>query len=227
MAFESLHSMNNMNSGKMWYMTIKLDMSKAYDQVEWGYLENVMRKMGFNERWIGLIMACVKTVSYSILINGKPSGFIQPTKGIRQGDPLSPFLFLLCIEGLHGLIQQAAISGEIKGFPLCRRGPALTHLLFADDSLLFCRASGDECRKILTILEKYEEESGQKVNKKKIAIFFNKSTTEATKQEIMAALGIHEIVNFEQYLGLPSLVGRKKKEGFNFIKEKVWKKLQG
>ena len=71
-AFESLHSMNNMNSGKMWYMTIKLDMSKAYDQVEWGYLENVMRKMGFNERWIGLIMACVKTVSYSILINGEP-----------------------------------------------------------------------------------------------------------------------------------------------------------
>ena len=99
--------------------------------------------------------------------------------------------------------------------------------MFADDSLLFCRASGDECGKILTILEKYEEESGQKVNKNKIAIFFNKSTTEATKQEIMAALGIHEIVNFEQYLGLPSLVGRKKKEGFNFIKEKVWKKLQG
>ena len=65
------------------------------------------------------------------------------------------------------------------------------------------------------------------MNKNKIAIFFNKSTTEATKQEIMAALGIHEIVNFEQYLGLPSLVGRKKKEGFNFIKEKVWKKLQG
>ena len=65
------------------------------------------------------------------------------------------------------------------------------------------------------------------MNKNKIAIFFSKSTTEATKQEIMAALGIHEIVNFEQYLGLPSLVGRKKKEGFNFIKEKVWKKLQG
>jgi len=111
--------------------------------------------------------------------------------------------------------------GEIKGFLLCWRGPALTHLLFADDSLLFYRASGDECRKILTILEKYEEESGQKVNKNKRAIFFSRSTTKATKQEIMAALGIHEIVNFEQYLGLPSLVGRKKKEGFNFIKEKV------
>ena len=103
------------------------------------------------------------------------------------------------------------------------RPPALTHLLFANDSLLFCRASGDECRKILAILEKYEEESHQKVKKNKTAIFFSKSTMEATKQEIMTALGIHEIVHFEQYLGLPSLVGRKKKEGINFIKEKVWK----
>ena len=91
-AFESLHSMNNMRSGKSGYMTIKLDMSKAYDRVEWGYLENIMRKMGFNERWIGLIMACVKIVSYSILINGQPQGFIQPSRGICQGDPLSHFL---------------------------------------------------------------------------------------------------------------------------------------
>ena len=115
--------------------------------------------------------------------------------------------------------------GEIKGFFLCRRGPTLTHLLFADDSLLFCRATGDECRKIINILETYEGESGQKVNKNKTTIFFSKSTYKATKQEIKAALGLQEIAHFEQYLGLPSLVGRRKKEGFNFIKEKVWRKL--
>ena len=186
-----------------------------------------MRKMGFNERWIGLIMVCVKTVTYSIMVNSEPQGLIHPTRGIRQGDPLSPFLFLLCIEGLHGLIQHAASAGDIKGFSLCRRGPALTHLLFADDSLLFCRAMGDECRKIMEILETYEVASGQKVNKSKTAIFFSKSTVEATKQEIKEALGIQEIAHFEQYLGLPSLVGRRKNEGFNFIKEKVWRKLQG
>ena len=149
---------------------------------------------------------------------------IHPTRGIRQGDPLSSFLFLLCTEGLHGLIQHAASEGEIRGFPLCRRGPALTHLLFADDSLLFCRATEEECRKIIDILETYEGESGQKVNKNKTAIFFSKSTDEATKQEIKAALGLQEIAHFEQYLGLPSLVGRRKKEGFNFIKEKIWRK---
>ena len=108
-------------------MAVKLDMSKAYDRVEWGYLENIMRKMGYYERWIRLVMVCVKTVTYSILVNGEPQGLITPIRGIRQGDPFSPFLFLLCTEGLHGLIQQAARVGDLKGFSLCRRGPELTH----------------------------------------------------------------------------------------------------
>ena len=196
-AFESLNSMKNMSSRKTRYMAIKLDMSKAYDRVEWGYLENVIRKMGFNKRWIGLIMVCVKTITYSIMVNGEPQGLIHPTRGIRQGNPLSPFLFLLRTEGLHGLIQLATSAGDIKGFSLCKRGPALTHLLFADDSLLFCRATRDECRKIMGILETYEGASGQKVNKSKTAIFFSKSIGEATKQEIKEALGIQEIAHFE------------------------------
>ena len=88
-------------------MAVKLDMSKAYDRVEWSFLEAVLRWMGFTERWIQLMMMGVKTVSYSILVNGEPKGMIKPTRGIRQGDPLSPFLFLLCTKGLHGLISQA------------------------------------------------------------------------------------------------------------------------
>ena len=89
-----------------------------------------MRKMGFSERWIGLIMVCVRSVTYSILVNGEPKGMIQPSRGLRQGDPLSPFLFLLCTEGLHGLINKAANNDDIHGFSLCKRGPKLTHLFF-------------------------------------------------------------------------------------------------
>ena len=129
-AFETLHSMQKYNGGSYGYMALKLDMSKAYDRVEWYYLEGIMRKMGFRERWINLVMSCVKTVSYSVLVNGEPCGTIFPTRGIRQGDPLSPFLFLLCTEGLNGLIKKAKLQGDIHGYSLCRRGPKLTHLLF-------------------------------------------------------------------------------------------------
>ena len=96
-----------------------------------------MRKIGFSEKWIGLIMVCIKTVTYSIQVNGKPQGLIQPTKGIRQGDPLSPFLFLLYTEGLHGLMQQFVRMGELKGLSISWNGPQLTHLLFVDNSLFF------------------------------------------------------------------------------------------
>ena len=170
--FETFHSMKNYKSGDNGFMALKLDMSKAYDLVEWSFLEILMRKMGFCENWINLMMECVRTVSYSVLINGEPKGLVYPSQGIRQGDPLSPFLFLLCMEGLHGLINSAARRGDIKGFLLCRGGPELTHLLFTDDSLLFCRATLEECEKVLQILESYKQASGQKVNKNKTAFFF-------------------------------------------------------
>ena len=106
MAFETLHSLQNYKGGNYGYMALKLDISKAYDQVEWYYLKGIIRKMGFRERWINLVMGCVKTVSYSILVNRESCGMIFPTRGIRQGNPLSPFLFLLYTEGLNGLIKR-------------------------------------------------------------------------------------------------------------------------
>ena len=223
----SLSIVCSIHCGKQNYMAIKLDMSKAYDRVEWPYLESVMRRLGFTEKWINLMMLCVRTVSYSILMNGEPKGLIKPSRGIRQGDPLSPFLFLLCTKGLHGLITKVAAQGDIKGYSLCRNSPRLTHLLFGDDNLLFCRVAIQECQQILNILEVYGKCSGQQINKNKTTIFFSKSTSKDTKNKIKVALDVLEIVQYEKYLGLPSLVGGHKKASFNLIKERVWRKLQG
>ena len=173
-----------------------------------------MRKLGFNERWINLIMGCVKIVSYSVLVIGEPCGLIQPSRGIRQGDPLSPFLFLLCTEGLNGLIKRVESNGDIHGFSLCRRGPKLIHLLFMDDSLLFCRANMEECGKVLEILNMYEMALGKKVNRSKTSLFFSKCTSAKLKHDIMVALGVPEIMQYERYLGLFSFVGKRKKVSF-------------
>ena len=159
-AFELLRLQNH-KSTKGGFMALKLDMNKAYNRVEWTFLEKIMRKLGFNEKWIILMMLCVSIVSYSILINGTPNGYIRPTRGIRQGDPISQFLFLICLEGLHGLLTQSAMRGDIHGFSISRRSPTLTNLLFANDSLLFCRLNVDECEKVLEVLQVYEKSLGQ------------------------------------------------------------------
>ena len=160
-AFKSLHHLKNNCSGTQGYMAFKLDMSKAYDRVEWVFLEQILLKLGFHEDWVALLMECITTVSYSILVNGEPKGLFRPSRDLRQGDPLSPYLFLFCAEGLNVILNEAVSKGEIHGFSICGNGPKLTHLFFADNSLLFCRASLNECEKIQELLGSYEEASGK------------------------------------------------------------------
>ena len=96
-------------------MALKLNMSKAYDRVQWSFLRDVMIQMDFNDRWVALVMECIYSVTYSLLINGEPTGNVKPSRGIRQGDPLSPYLFLLCSKGLHRMIKKVASNGDIQG----------------------------------------------------------------------------------------------------------------
>jgi hypothetical protein len=170
-AYETLHTMHSRMWGKVGHMAVKLDMSKAYDRVEWDFLEAVMHRMGFEGRWIRLIMMCVKSVSYGVLVNGSPTGRIIPSKGIRQGDPISPYLFLICAEALSSLLIRADSNGELLGVPTSKRGPRLNHLFFADDSLLFCRAIPSHWHRLAHILKQYEMASGQWLNQDKTSIF--------------------------------------------------------
>lgn len=117
--------------------------------------------------------------------------------------------------------------GAIKGVSIYRNGPKLTHFLFADDSLLFCRATKQDCQKVLEILSSYERVSGQKLNRDKTSLFFNKSTTIDTQSHILAEFGVAEVKHYEDYLGFPALVGRNKRASFDKLKQRVRKRLQG
>ncbi|XP_010436509.1 PREDICTED: uncharacterized protein LOC104720274 [Camelina sativa] len=148
-------------------------MSKAYDRVKWDFLEAVMVKMGFDRKWISWIMWCVSSVSYQVLLNGQPRGLIKPQRGLRQGDPLSPYLFIICTEVLIANIKKAERESRITSIKLARDCPTVSHLLFADDSLFFCRAKTAECTTVMEIIRNYGEASGQEGSRTKIFSYVN------------------------------------------------------
>jgi hypothetical protein len=225
--YEALHSMKTCMRGKKGYMVVKLDMSKAYDRVEWSFLEAMMRRLGFTKGWISMIMRCVSCVSYSVLVNGVPYGNIRPSRGLRQGDPLSPYLFLLVAEGLSTMLVGAEREGKITGVPFSGGRLRLSHLFFADDSLLFVRANFTEWACLLGILSWYEKASDQKLNAAKTSIFFSKNTRAEFKDFLRSFAGISTTSSYEKYLGLPALVGRSKIKTFAGIKGRVRKKMDG
>ena len=188
-AFETIHYLKNVRVGNNAQMAVELDMSKAYDRVEWNFLEAIMLKLGFHGRWVQLIMACVTTVSYAIMVNGEPHGYVKPQRGLRQGDPLSPYLFLLCAEGLSVLLRKAERDSLIRGISICRRAPRISHLFFADDSIVFCRATNDECVALQNLLALYANASGQVVNNDKTALFFSANTPQNTRNAICSLFG--------------------------------------
>ena len=192
-------------------MALKLDMSQVYDRVEWEFLERAMRHLGLGKRRVRLIMSCISLVSYSVILNGQHVGNIKPSRGLRQGDPLSSYLFLMCAMGLQSLLRKAEMEGHIRGVAICRNGPKVSHLFFVDDSVIFCSAKEEECQKILDILAIYERGSGQKINREKTNIFFSSNTPHEVQVRIQQVLGVPTIRHFEKYLGLPALVGRAKK----------------
>ena len=171
-------------------------------------------------------MQCITSVSYSVLINSVAHGNIYPSRCLRQGDALSPNLFLLCAEGLLALIHQVAKNKLITGISITRGCPKVTHLFFTDDSILFCKAASKECHLLRSILMEYEEASGQKVNTDKSSIFFSPNIAQDSRDEIFNILGPMQNSRHTKYLGLPSLIGKSKNQVFAILKE-GWSKTCG
>jgi hypothetical protein len=139
MVYECTHAIRT-RKRKSPLCAVKLDMMKAYDRVEWIFLEKMLLKLGFSERWVEMVMRCIKSARFSVKLNGGFSKSFLPSRGLRQGDPISPYLFLFCVEGFLALLKEAQRKNELRGVRFGAGGPHVT-LLFADDSIVFLEAT--------------------------------------------------------------------------------------
>lgn len=204
---EAVHSMRRKKGRKGW-MLLKLDLEKAYDRIRWDFLEDTLMAAGLSARWIRWIMQCVLGPSMSVLWNGERTEAFKPLRGLRQGDPLSPYLFVLCMERLCHLIESAVKNKKWKPINLSRGGPKLSHICFADDLILFAEASVAQIRVIRGVLEKFCLASGQKVSLEKSKIFFSENVSRDLEKQISDESGIKSTRDLGKYLGMPVLQKR-------------------
>lgn len=169
---------------------------------------------------------CITTVNYSIMMNNDRVGPIFPSRGLKQGDPLSSYLFIICAEGLTSLIKHAERRGLIHGVQVCRRAHITSHILFTDDGFLFYRAKEDEARELKNILSTYANAFGQFINLLKSEIYFSRNADVAARDALITILEAQECLGTGKYLGLPSMIDRSKKSIFKYIKDRVWKKME-
>ncbi|XP_016192574.1 uncharacterized protein LOC107633463 [Arachis ipaensis] len=224
---EVFHKLNGKGNNGSNDIAIKLDMNKAYDRLEWNFLQRVMEKFGFSREWVKLMMSCVKSTTYRFKINGKLSAKIHPQRGLRQGDPLSPYLFIIAAESFTVLMERALTDNLISEIRLAPTAPVITHLLFADDCIIFAGAQEEEIYQLIQIINKYTEASGQRINTEKFGLIFGSQVS------IQRRVNIEEITRMAsweepgRYLGLPATWGRSKNKALEWIQEKILDKMQG
>ena len=199
LAQEMVHTLQ---TRKIAGMLMQLDLSKAYDKVSWNYLEAILNAFGFNEQWTKWVLALIKSSKFSILVNGSPSDPFSPSRGIRQGDPLSPFLFVILMEGLSRLIKKAKNEGKIKGLQSFHSIPAKTHQQFVDDTMLHGTPIVKEAMAFKKILDLFSKASGMEINLSKSTIFFF-NTHLAIQKHLSSILGFQRGSLPSRYLGAP------------------------
>nr|XP_009592913.1 uncharacterized protein LOC104089672 [Nicotiana tomentosiformis] len=165
LAQEIVHGIRKWNKGGN--IVMKLDMSKAYDELSWGFLTNVLRKMNVSKPVIELIPRLIAHNWYSILINGTRYGFFKSTRGLKQGDHLSPSLFILAVESLTKALNRLNGNNQFIGFSMSNKGPKINHFSYADDLILFSSGDRKSIRLLMNVLEDYQDASGQQINKEK------------------------------------------------------------
>ncbi|KAL0458268.1 UNVERIFIED_CONTAM: hypothetical protein Slati_0454000 [Sesamum latifolium] len=196
-AYELHHFLKHKNRGKKGFVSLKLDVSKAYDRVEWRFLGSVLLRLGFHAKFISLIMTYVTTVSFSFLLN----------------------------KVFSGMLRRAEEEGSIRGIAVSRLAPPISHLLFTDDTLIFCEASIGPMTCIKKVLSSFEQASGLQINLHKSTLVISSNVPEEQRLELANIIGVDVVARHDKYLSLPNVAGRSKQELFEDIKTRIWCKI--
>ena len=216
------------SKGKQAWVALKLDMEKAYDRLEWPFIRKCLEQLGFHSKWIHWIMECIMTISYSLLVNDEPSGLIQPTRGIQQGDPLSPYIFILCMEALStALLKESDTPKTGIGIKISPQSKRIPCLLFADDCLLFCKADSTTCTKLKSVLGAFCSSSGQLINYHKSTLTFSTNATSSHRQLVAGIFNITHSESLGQHLGCPIFQKKPSPSSFRELFDKAMMKLVG
>ena len=225
-AQEVIHSLNK-KKGKVGYMVLKIDLEKAYDKLEWSFIRDMLIRVNMPTGLIDTIMSCVTTVSTSIVFNGEALDPIYPSRGIRQGDPLSPYLFIICMDFLGQLIEEKCSAKLWNPIKTSQRGPSVSHLMFADDLVLFAKADNANCCAIRDVLDEFCKMSGQTISEDKSRVFFSPNVDLDDREAFCDILGFASTPYLGKYLGIPiRQLGMSSRE-YNFILDRVKQKLAG
>lgn len=206
-------------------VALKIDMSKAYDRVHWGFLIEVLRGFGFPTRWLQFIFQCVSTVSYQTVVNGKTSDQFRPRCGLRQGDPLSPYLFIFCMDILSRMLSLQEELGNFRGIRLSRRGPSISRLFFVDDAMLFFRLDDAACASIAATLARFSSVSGQQLNLRKSFLKMSSNTSLLDRQRYKDSLKVLSTDSLGRHLRVPVDLGGRRSPHFNLLIDQVTKRL--
>ncbi|KZV58610.1 hypothetical protein F511_11258 [Dorcoceras hygrometricum] len=224
LAQELTHRLNCKTHGGN--VILKLDMAKAYDRVQWSFLLNIMRHLGFSDTVVGMVSRCISACHFSININGTSAGFFKSTRGLRQGDPLSPLLFILGTEYLSRGLDRLFLSRPSLSYNSgC--DVRISHLAYADDIVIFANGNIRGIKRIIEFLHHYESCSGQSVNVHKSSIILPPDISPARRSSLLRITGFREEQLPIRYLGAPLYRGHRKCSLFDPLVQSIRKRLEG
>lgn len=224
-AQEIVHSFGLKSYAQNAFM-LKIDLSKAFDKLEWDFIAVALQRKGFHPHFINLVLSCINSSSFSVNINGQAYGSFNANRGIRQGCPLSPYLFVLALNELSDQLNEALSNNQINGVKLSRDGPVIHSLLYADDLIITGMATVEEANRIKSIIDEFCRNSGQTPNWSKSGIMFSRTTPLHIQNAVKLIFPVPVMDATVKHLGHPLFVTNKNKyEIYKFIIEKFKAKL--